>query len=176
MLLFAVQSSFTEFDVSMVIRSLVAGFVCGLLPTAVAIWKRQTGSAVVGMGICVMCGFFGGLVLAGPVALILACLTAIGRSGAPRRPVELPPPDSTFEEEEEDFEAPSARPPAAESRPAPVGPTAGAPATWSADWLVTADAGVAVRCRQCSHLIPVGDDRPRPWCPKCGADLKTPGT
>jgi hypothetical protein len=143
----------SAFEVGLLMGALAAGFLCGLLPLALASSRRRHGLGVGALVTCVVAGVLGGQILAGPVALAFTMLVlALGKapSAAPLDPWrELrsaswePGPEGAASA----FDAAVGRPPS--PRPGEV-------------WRL---------CPRCSSLI-ARDGAPPPSCRTCGLDLK----
>jgi phosphotransferase system glucose/maltose/N-acetylglucosamine-specific IIC component len=57
------------FQQGAILGSLIAGFLCGLIPTIVAFSRGRSQLAVIAMVACVIAGFLLGLIAAVPVAI-----------------------------------------------------------------------------------------------------------
>jgi hypothetical protein len=160
------------FSVGMLIGSLVAGVVCGLLPLAVAAVRGRPDWGIKVLGICVLAGLFGGVLIAGPVALAMtaAVLVSNPNSGAKRKPgygawepYSQLPQDDGF-----------AVPVPLVASPAGVTPTTNPPAATAAPNSAAPVSAPEASCSTCgAAILPCGDRLP-PWCPKCGSDFRLP--
>ena len=54
--------------------ALIMGVLCGMMPLAVGRKLGRTGEGIAGFALCVVSAFFGGIVVAGPLALVLSLL------------------------------------------------------------------------------------------------------
>lgn len=63
-----------DFAFSAIIGSLVVGFICGAVPLAIGVSKKQAGLGVGGFIACIISGFILGLILAIPVSIFFTWL------------------------------------------------------------------------------------------------------
>jgi hypothetical protein len=143
---------------------------CGLLPLVVALTCRRGVWGVPALFLCFIAGSYGGVVLSGPLALVLSAVIvatkppkdagsyALGTPFTPRLPSS----------QSGGFTGPTLRDPGA----SPVAPAAAPAVTAGAAGAAAANAPAAVTCPACATLVALCGDRYPPWCSKCGADLK----
>jgi hypothetical protein len=70
-----------ELITNMVI-GMLAGLVCGIAPLIVALKKRRAGLAILSLVLCGICGIILGVILAAPVAGILAAIAVTMENGS----------------------------------------------------------------------------------------------
>ncbi|HLW68202.1 MAG TPA: hypothetical protein VKS79_22990 [Gemmataceae bacterium] len=149
-----------EFMVGLLVGALVAGALCGLLPLSIALARKRVDLAIGSMFACIVCGFCGGLLIAGPAAVILAAtIYAI----APR-PRESEADESRdykryYREYSEPAEAHFDRALSEQDQAKPKPKNSGAS---------------YLRCSACGREVRLGLGVAPPWCQGCGADLCTP--
>jgi hypothetical protein len=144
--------------------TLLAGVFCGLVPLLLGILLGQFNLARQGAFVCLLLGCYKGLILAGPAAglfVVLIVLSAVQaaqqrqrKTAPPPPPVLIVPPVPTLQPG-----GPPTVPGQAPVRPVIVAPHPGG--------LVS-----PVICPSCARPLPLREDRPPPWCPGCGADVR----
>ncbi len=158
------------FLAGLVTGGLVAGGLCGMLPMSLALKRNRIELGIPALIMCVLFGLVGGLLLAIPAALIGTLAVAImskPRNQIYRESNELlaGPIDWTSLD-------PDAPPP---PLPAPVVPRADRP-MYEVDRPARSypsGSRATTTCPACDARIPADIDRNHPWCPRCGADLKS---
>jgi hypothetical protein len=147
-----------EFMAGLVIGSLVAGGLCGLFPLSVGLARKRTDLAIGGMLLCIVCGFCGGLLIAGPMAVIVA--TAIYAF--------TPKPREHSDAEALNYTA------LYREYPEPVDNQLDAALGESgkAKPKMKKISGPAIRCSNCGRDFWPGLGPTPPWCQGCGADMR----
>jgi hypothetical protein len=147
-----------EFMAGLVIGSLVAGGLCGLFPLCIGISRKRVDLGIGGMLLCIVCGFCGGLLIAGPMAVIVA--TAIyAFTPKPREYSDAEALNYTAlnREYREPIDAQLEAAPGDEATAKPK---------------VKKISGPAIRCSKCGRDFWPGLGPTPPWCQGCGADLR----
>ena len=147
-----------EFMAGLVVRSLVTGGVCGLFPLCIGLSRKRADLGIGGMLLCIVCGFCGGLLIAAPMALIVAtaiyAFTPRPREHSDAEALNYTALDREYREPvEAQLDGASGEQTAAKPK-------------------AKKTAGPAIRCSSCGREFWPGLGPTPPWCQGCGADLR----